>query len=497
MTGLGYLLIAAALFCAPCAGPADGVSTTVTRENAYTGRGNADEKLLSVSIAQEGSRTLRSVSVDLDATEGSVKALSLQHNGRTVDKVKVGRSKGSYRLRCRETIQDGDELIICADISADAAEGSTVAADVTGIDFKECRCVPEAPEAGCREVLLRSVCLYKPGDYGSNFWRIPALLQLSDGTLLAVNDKRNVTEEDLPGEIDVVCRYSTDNGSTWSEMQYIARNQGYYHGYGDPGLAELEDGTVICTFTGGERLSRSTEENPQRSFYSLSRDHGRSWSEPVEITKTIWGSNPENPYCKRYHSSFSTSGNSLVLRSGPHKGRMLVANVAAWGGWFEFANHAIYTDDGGQTWHVSDLANDAPADEAKMVELKDGRILMSIRNKGKRIRAYSEDGGHTWSSGGVWDDIETVNCNGDIIRYNEDILLHTIPDSMQRENVSVLLSFDEGETWPERKVICKGPSQYSSITVLPDGTIGAYVEKNLRGVELWYVNFSMDWLRKQ
>ncbi|GEM_PF-6223191 len=48
---------------------------------------------------------------------------------------------------------------------------------------------------------------------------------------------------------------------------------------------------------------------------------------------------------------------------------------------------------------------------------------------------------------------------------------------------------------PERKTICAGPSQYSSITVLPDGSIGAYIEENRRGVELWYENFSLQWLR--
>ena len=38
---------------------------------------------------------------------------------------------------------------------------------------------------------------------------------------------------------------------------------------------------------------------------------------------------------------------------------------------------------------------------------------------------------------------------------------------------------------------------YSSLTVLDDKTIGAYVEENTDGVELWYLNFSLDWLQRQ
>jgi len=52
--------------------------------------------------------------------------------------------------------------------------------------------------------------LYAPGDYGSRNWRIPAICTLNDGTLLAVNDRRKHNEGDLPQDIDIVCRRSTD-----------------------------------------------------------------------------------------------------------------------------------------------------------------------------------------------------------------------------------------------------------------------------------------------
>ena len=131
-----------------------------------------------------------------------------------------------------------------------------------------------------------------------------------------------------------------------------------------------------------------------------------------------------------------------------------------------------------------------------MVELADGRILMSVRRDGERGYAISDDGGVTWTVRGVWADLRANACNGDLIRYNDTLLLHTLPCSpdLRRENVSVYLSFDEGRTWAGHKVISNKDAMYSSLTVLPDGTLGAYIEENINGVELWYERFSLAWL---
>lgn len=492
------LMAAASLLAAACA--TDHASLTLSRDSRFTGRGNEGESLLTLTVLPESPCKIRSVDVTLDAAPEDVSMLSLVRDGRVLGCATVRKGKASYSLRCGASVSDSTVFTLCADIRENAAEGGLVSAEVTGVRLRGTVLTPEAPAAGPREILLCRKLLFAPGDYGSNFWRIPAIRQLSDGTLLVVNDRRNITENDLPSEIDVVSRFSLDNGATWSEPVTIAQNRGKYEGYGDPGLMELPDGTVICTFAGGLNFYNSTWETPQRSYVAFSRDHGRTWSEPVDITGVIWGPQPDNPYCKVYHSNFFSSGNSLVLSQGPHKGRALVAGVMAREGNL-LCNHAVYTDDGGATWHVSDLAFGEPGnqgDEAKMVQLTDGRILMSVRRQGERGFAISEDGGQTWPVRGTWPDLQANACNGDLIRYDDSLLLHTLPDSprLWRENVSVFLSFDEGKTWPEHKMISSGRSMYSSLTVLPDGTLGAYVEELINGVELWYERFSMDWLRR-
>ena len=167
-------------------------------------------------------------------------------------------------------------------------------------------------------------------------------------------------------------------------------------------------------------------------------------------------------------------------------------------------NYAVYSDDNGQTWQVSGRAS-VGGDEAKVTELVDGRILMSIRHSGNRWYNISEDGGETWQpTTSTWTDIIAPACNGDLIRYtsvnqghDKNRLLHSVPYGTSREKVTVYVSYDEGETWPVSKCIVTYSSAYSSLCILPDGTIGLYVEETEAGASGYstvFYNFSLEWL---
>lgn len=66
-------------------------------------------------------------------------------------------------------------------------------------------------------------------------------------------------------------------------------------------------------------------------------------------------------------------------------------------------------------------------------------------------------------------------------------------------------NYDEGRTWPVKKTILSGLSAYSSMTVLPDGTIGIVVEEGkwddslpgADGFKLWFVRFTLSWLMSE
>ena len=355
-------------------------------------------------------------------------------------------------------------------------------------------CGKPEPSAQPDEPFCDSLCLYRPGDYGSANWRIPAILCLGDGTLLAVNDKRKYNENDLPEDIDIVCRRSSDRGKTWSEPQTIAKGTGYMHGFGDAALVECQNGDVICVFVGGNGLFASTEADPQHSYVCRSTDGGQTWGEREDITAMLWGSQAQNVVCRNYKASFFASGNGLRLRQGAHAGRIMFAAAMCRKNENKLDNFVVYSDDNGHTWNVSDKAFTA-GDEAKLMELADGTVLISVRRSGARGYNRSTDGGQTWGTQGTWPEMTVNACNGEMLRLDDTTLLHSIPNSTQRRDVSIFTSNDEGLTWHSPVLMCAGPSVYSSMTMLDDGTIGFYAEKNPSGAcELWYYHFNREWL---
>lgn len=344
--------------------------------------------------------------------------------------------------------------------------------------------------------------LFNMGDYDSQYWRIPALVTAADNSLVAVVDKRGSSLGDLPNMISIMSRRSTDNGKNWSEPVVVAQG-GNGKTYGDPAVVlDKKTGNLICMFVGDQGLWNATPYNRQGIYVSKSTDNGVSWSEPVAITDQVYANHSS------WYAGFAGSGHGLCLKDGR---LMFVLAIRAG---VPLHNYAIYSDDGGDNWTLSTNAATTAGDEAKVVELENGDILMSIRNpsKGNRIFCKSTDRGQTWGKAYFETELKDPACNGDIIRYSystdegsegKSRLLHSLPESTTtRENVTIYLSEDDGETWPIKKRLVDGYSAYSSLTVLSDGTIGALVEEgkwdsNLPGedgFQLVFYRFTMDWL---
>lgn len=493
--GKGYLKIARIL--AESMGlPVPPVSYA-TRNTAFTGRGNEGETLVTYTISPDKPVKLRRMAVTLDAATTDVTALSVRKDGELLGKVNVKAGKSAYRIPCRTVISDLADVELCADIAEDAAEGGTVSADIEKVRMGGKWLPVQAPAPGSREILLRRVKVLGQGYYNTTGYRIPAIECLQDGTLLITTDRRKDNDNDLPEDIDIIAQRSTDGGRTWSDPITIIEGQGWGRGYGDAAIVQAADGTIACAFSGGPGLWASNLENPQRNYISLSHDGGLTWEEPFDCTSMLWGPDAVNPECRDCHSAFFGSGHGLKMTKGEHAGRIMFVAAVHSSPASRFYNYAVYSDDNGKTWSASRCAFDG-GDEAKVVELADGRIMMSVRRRGERGFNVSEDGGHTWGEQGLWKDICVNACDGDIINVGDSLLLQSVPNSMERRNVSVFVSHDDGRTWPQVKSLCKYKSVYSSMAVLPDGTIGAYIEENPNvEFDMYYLNFSVDWLLKE
>lgn len=354
---------------------------------------------------------------------------------------------------------------------------------------------------GCKnEPLFERATLFRPGEYGSARYRIPAVITAKDGTVVALCDKRKNNDRDLPSDIDVLCRYSEDMGRTWSEPVTVAESTGVLGGFGDAAIAHSNDANgLVSVFVGGVGFWQSRADNPLRIYKSMSYDGGRTWTKPEDITHFVYGNDCQDSIRKNWYGAFCASGNGLLTS----KGRiMFVAAVRENQEWVA-SNYVVYSDDNGLTWNVSGRAS-IGGDEAKVVELQDGSILMSMRHQGKRWYNISHDEGVTWNDVvSEWDDLVGPACNGDIIRYtrssdkNDALLLHSLPTGNDRRGVRVYVSDDDGKTWRHSKVVVPYWSGYSSLCVLPDNTIGLYVEEAYEedeGYEMVFYRFDYQWL---
>lgn len=143
-----------------------------------------------------------------------------------------------------------------------------------------------------------------------------------------------------------------------------------------------------------------------------------------------------------------------------------------------------------------------PGDESKVMELSDNSLMINSRvsKTGLRCIHLSNDNGKTWKSKPDPQLIDPA-CNGSLIRYtlksegsDKNRLLFSNANSQnKRENLSVKIIYDEGKTWNKGKTIYSGKSAYSSITVLENGDIGLFFEKD-DYKENVFVSFSLDWL---
>lgn len=375
------------------------------------------------------------------------------------------------------------KLLYCATIAlAACASAITASAQNTGYTDGE---------------ITRSL-VYNKGDFDSKFYRIPALITLPDGSLLTVADKRIDKLQDLPGRIDVVARRSTDMGRTWSPYITVAANDSF-GGYGDPALVyDRKSGDVIVISTHGQGLWLDT---PGEISVSRSHDNGLTWEAPVNINPQILTVDSLGTQPIKCNSAFATSGRALQLKNG----RLIFALVTRKNGVNPFPTYAIYSDDSGYTWKVSKTPITLNGDETKLEQLADGTVIASIRDRSRKARIFSRstDGGVTWSEPIANPTLPDPACNGSFLRYTyggHDLLLHSLPTGGTRDDVTIFTSTDQGATWAPAYQVIHGPSTYSSMTVLPDGSIGILTEEathladaaHLDGYRLWFTRIPAE-----
>ncbi|TXJ28200.1 sialidase family protein, partial [Brachyspira aalborgi] len=99
-----------------------------------------------------------------------------------------------------------------------------------------------------------------PLQSGKNYYRIPTLIQLTNGDLLAFADRRIGSVGDVPkSPIETVYKKSTNNGKTWSKETRISpQSTATNRSYGDGAYCvDRKTGNIICLVVGDQGFIQS------------------------------------------------------------------------------------------------------------------------------------------------------------------------------------------------------------------------------------------------
>jgi len=363
------------------------------------------------------------------------------------------------------------------------------------------------------EPLFEQSQVFSAGMDGFKVYRIPGVVVTPKGTVLAYCEARKNGGSDW-GDIEVRMRRSTDGGKTWAPVAHIAHHGARIEGNPTKKTGGEREQTVNNPVAIVDRQTGAVEflycVNYARCFSMRSTDDGLTWSQPVEITAAF--------------EAFRQQYDWKVIATGPghgiqtKSGRLVVPIWLAYGKPGDHAPSAsgtVYSDDHGKSWKAGAISvpNTAPwgnPNESILAETSDGRVLMVSRNVSKlnrKIVTTSADGATGWTRPQFHDQLLEPICMASIttIPGKPGLLLYTCPDSVavdaagkevpagrgKRHNLSVRLSRDDGKTWPLIKTVEKGPSAYSDLAVLPDGTILCLCES---ANTIRMVRFNLEWI---
>ena len=336
--------------------------------------------------------------------------------------------------------------------------------------------------------------LASPGVAGFKCHRIPALTTATNGWIIAAWDGRPETCQDAPQANSIVYRISKDGGKSWTPIQTaLAGTPGANKvGFSDPSfVVDRTTGTIflfsVKSFDAGLFQSQlGTDPNARNILHAHvveSHDNGQTWVNPRTITDQVTAG-----YEGQWFTRFASSGEGIQLRYGAHAGRLIQQYAVANSGSTSLMAVSVYSDDHGVTWKPG-TPSEGSADENKVVELSDGRLLLNSRTQGaagQRLEAISYDGGQTWGPFRHNWDLTDPRNNASIIRAYPNasqgsararvLLFSNADSSTARANGTIRVSYDDGFTWNEGKVFESGDMAYSTLHALNDGTWGLLYE---------------------
>jgi sialidase-1 len=356
--------------------------------------------------------------------------------------------------------------------------------------------------------------LFVSGEKGYHTYRIPSLVVAPGGVLLAFCEGRKNGAGETGGA-DILLRRSQDGGKTWSEQQLVVGGEDD-HVWTSPCAVVDKEAKVVCLLITWNRnddteeeIRKGTSVDTRRVYLSSSKDDGKTWSEPLEITPSV----------KRDNWTWYGTGPGAGIqleRSTPIKGYLFAPGYHAVGGDDKNSgSHLIWSPDHGEQWFLGMRLGDRNA-ECEVVELADGGRMLNMKSEGeakcrlisRTLRGDEEGPVDPTKETLGWSDPQPQpllldpHCQASFRRYSfsdsggRDRILFLNPASETRDHMTLRLTYDEGATWPVSKLLYAGPSASSCLAVLPDGSIGCLYEAGIEDPSetIVFTRVTLEWL---
>lgn len=357
-------------------------------------------------------------------------------------------------------------------------------------------------------VLAQETLVFEGGQDGHAIYRIPAIISLPNGDLLAFAEGRVNGSDDF-GDVNLVMKRSLDGGHTWSPLKTLVDYDTLQAGNPAPVVDLLDpehpQGVVYLFYNTGNNHEYDIRMNQgvREVWMIRSYDLGKTWESPENITLQVH--KPNNPNFNPVYTNSedwrhyaNTPGHAFQFQKGPYRGRIYVASNHSQGmprdKFEDYQAHGFFTDDHGKSFGTSESIRFPGSNESIAAELADGRMIMSSRNqKGdirQRIIAYSSDGGETWDEQYFEPQLPDPVCQASILDLGEldgeTILAHSnAADEEERNYLTIKISYDSGKTWDHLIPVdfTTEPKQlpwtaYSDLVRLDQDTLGILYERN-------------------
>jgi len=283
------------------------------------------------------------------------------------------------------------------------------------------------------------------GRAAHSYQAFPDACRLKNGDILAAfyagYTHVSFATKDIPGGGRLCVVRSSDEGRTWSEPAVLFDDADDNR---DPHLAQLDDGTIVCTFfslrlkdhkvlDSSESLPKLSEADREDTSVQMvmSRDNGKTWDTKARSLFPTW-------YC------------SAPVRQLPD-GTCVLGLYAAGPDGLSIGGTARSTDRC-KTWETPVAIKAAGVSlnaETDIIRLTDGRLFAALRSTQDDLYyAISKDEAKSWSRA------EKIGFKGHAPHFTrlgtgEIIVSHRIP------NTSIHISRDDAKTW-------QGPYQIDS-----------------------------------